>query len=44
MARPKTKPAITGREKKAVMNPNLSSPAATKMNPVTTMKPDASTA
>jgi hypothetical protein len=43
MARPNTNPSMTGRDKKAVMNPSFSRPAATKIRPVMTMKPEAIT-
>jgi hypothetical protein len=44
MASPNTKPAMTGRDRKAVMNPSRSSPATTKISPVRTIIPAASVA
>ena len=41
MASPKTKPAMTGRDRNSVMNPSFKSPAATKIKPVRTINPEA---
>ncbi len=41
MARPNTKPSITGRDKNEVMNPSLHIPASTRNSPVIRIMPAA---